>query len=129
MSKIYEALNVMPKPVIHHLHLTAAAPIDYLIKLTYYDYVYFNDKDYMFKVSKKGIKEDGFVQVTSLRKYWSSANEFDEYLKNRILLTRDMTECLDSHPIWVNFQTKFILTCGKLNHLITVPYLYSNRSI
>ena len=64
ISKIYEALDYMPKPVIHHLHLTAAAPIDFLIRLTYKDYVYFNERDYLFKVSKKGIKEDGFIKVT-----------------------------------------------------------------
>jgi hypothetical protein len=76
----------MPKPAVHHLHLTAASPIDFLIKLTYYDYVYFNDRTLLFKVSKKGIKEEGFVQVTTLRKYWNSANEFDTYLKNKIEL-------------------------------------------
>lgn len=50
----------MPKPVIHHVHLTAAVPIDYLIHLTYYDFVYFNDRAKIFKVSKKGITEDGY---------------------------------------------------------------------
>lgn len=54
----------MPKPVVHHVHLTAAAPVEYLVKLTYKDYVYFNERSYLFKVSKNGIKEDGFVQVT-----------------------------------------------------------------
>jgi hypothetical protein len=51
----------MPKPVIHHLHLTAAAPIDFLVKLTYYDHVYFNDRLNIFKVSKKGIHEEGYL--------------------------------------------------------------------
>jgi len=50
----------MPKPAVHHVHLTAASPIDYLIKLTYYDYVYFNERANLFKVSKKGINEAGF---------------------------------------------------------------------
>lgn len=56
-SKLYEALNEMPKPAVHHCHLTAASPIDYLIKLTYYDFVYFNERANLFKVSKKGINE------------------------------------------------------------------------
>lgn len=43
-SKLYEALMEMPKPAVHHLHVTASAPVDYLIKLTYYDYVYYNDR-------------------------------------------------------------------------------------
>jgi len=44
-SKLYQALKVMPKPAVHHCHLTAAAPIDYLIRLTYYDFVYYNDRE------------------------------------------------------------------------------------
>lgn len=51
-SLLYEALNNMPKPVLHHVHSTCWAPIDLLIKLTYKDYVYFNEKEKSFKVSK-----------------------------------------------------------------------------
>ena len=50
----------MPKPAVHHLHLTAGAPVEYLIKLTYNDYVYYNDRTQIFKVSKLGISEEGF---------------------------------------------------------------------
>jgi hypothetical protein len=80
----------MPKPVIHHLHLTAAAPVDYLIcKLTYYDYVYYNDKTKLFKVSKKGINEEGYLKVTELRKHWESSDSFDQYLKDLIILGKE----------------------------------------
>ena len=44
-SKLYDALKKMPKPAVHHCHLTAAAPLDYLIKLTYYDFVYYCARD------------------------------------------------------------------------------------
>ena len=45
-SELYDCLNVMPKPAIHHIHLTAACPLDFLVKkLTYYDYVYFNQSE------------------------------------------------------------------------------------
>lgn len=63
----------MPKPAVHHVHLTAAAPIDYLIKLTYNDFVYYNDRTMLFKVSRKGIKEDGFIAANTLRKHWESS--------------------------------------------------------
>lgn len=54
-SDLYAALNMMPKPVIQHIHLTAACPIEFLIsKITYYDNVYYNEKDQMFKVVPKG---------------------------------------------------------------------------
>lgn len=56
-SPLYEALDIMPKPAVHHIHLTAACPIKFLVeKMLYYDFVYFNEKDQMFKVTKKGLE-------------------------------------------------------------------------
>ena len=67
-SDLYNCLDVMPKPAIHHIHLTAACPVDFLIqKLTYYDIVYFNQKDQMFKVSKNGCTEPGYIKTNHLR--------------------------------------------------------------
>jgi hypothetical protein len=51
-SSLYKALYAMPKPAIHHLHLTAGAPLDFLIKLTYKDFVYYNDRAGLFKVTR-----------------------------------------------------------------------------
>ena len=53
----------MPKPVLHHIHSTCWAPVDYLIKLTYKDHVYFNEKLKSFKVTRNGmgIKDEGFI--------------------------------------------------------------------
>lgn len=51
-SDLFDCLNIMPKPAIHHIHLTAACPIEFIVKkLTYYDYVYYNDKDEKFIVN------------------------------------------------------------------------------
>ena len=44
-SPLYECLNNMPKPVIHHAHLTACADIDFLIHLTYSDSVFYSERD------------------------------------------------------------------------------------
>jgi len=53
-SPLYDCLNMMPKPVVHHIHLTAACPLDFLVsKILYYDFVYFNQKEQNFKVTKK----------------------------------------------------------------------------
>ena len=41
-SPLYECLKIMPKPAVHHAHLTACADIDFLISLTYKDCVYFS---------------------------------------------------------------------------------------
>jgi hypothetical protein len=86
-SDLYDCLNTMPKTVVHHIHLTAAAPISFLVeKLCYYDFVYFSQKDQMFKVSKNGCDLPGYVQVNQLRQYWESSTTFDQYLHDTILL-------------------------------------------
>ena len=42
-SSLYECLNKMPKPGVHHIHLTASCPIQFLIdKICMYDHVYYN---------------------------------------------------------------------------------------
>lgn len=77
-SPLYECLNLMPKTVIHHMHLTASCSIKYLVnKLCYYDFVYFNQKEMLFKVNKHGIEEDGYVRVNALRSYWENSSKFD----------------------------------------------------
>lgn len=86
-SDLYDCLNVMPKPVVHHIHLTAACPISYLVeKLLYYDFVYYNEKSKMFKVHKDGIKEEGYIKVNTLRQYWEDSQSFDKYLYDTIIL-------------------------------------------
>jgi hypothetical protein len=107
---------MMPKPAVHHLHITAGAPVEYLIKLTYHDYVYYNDRSGLFKVSKKGIKEEGYQKTVDLRKYWGNAAEFDADLRDKILLSRKDGCCQESHPIWMNFQPKFMLTLELYNY-------------
>lgn len=103
-SDLYKLLDVMPKPVIHHLHLTAAAPISFLVeKLCYFNHVYFSQKDEMFKVSKKGCDLEGYVPVNDLRKYWPSSTEFDKYLHNLILLGSSSVKSQESHDIWKYF--------------------------
>lgn len=59
----------MPKPVHHHTHLTGAIDVDFLVKLTYYRYVYYSEKANKFKVTqrKEGILEEGYMKVNSLR--------------------------------------------------------------
>jgi len=49
-SKLFEVLFTMPKGSIHHLHTSAAPPIDVYIEMTRNDLVYYNEKDGLFKV-------------------------------------------------------------------------------
>jgi hypothetical protein len=41
----------MPKGAIHRLHTIAGPNIDFYIKLTYNDNVYYNERDNLFKVA------------------------------------------------------------------------------
>jgi hypothetical protein len=43
----------MPKMAVHHIHYSAACSVDFLIKLTYDDMVYYSEKEKMFKVNPK----------------------------------------------------------------------------
>lgn len=54
-SKIYEMLDKMPKGALHHLHTSAAPSADAYVKLTYNDYVYFNEREKVFKVAPVSI--------------------------------------------------------------------------
>ena len=49
-SKLFKVLNAMPKGALHHIHKTAANPIDAYLKFTYDDRVYYNGRDRIFKV-------------------------------------------------------------------------------
>ena len=52
----------MPKGAMHHLHLTAACPVDFLVKLTYDEIVYFSERENMFKVFPEGKPvESGYI--------------------------------------------------------------------
>jgi len=42
-----------------------------------------------------------------MRNYYKDPAQFDEYLKNEILLTEPQTKGLESHDIWKSFQHKF----------------------
>jgi hypothetical protein len=105
----------MPKPVIHHIHLTAASSPEWLVSnLCYYDYVYYNMKDNKFVVSpKEPCTKAGYVPVNQLRQFWASSTAFDEDLVRRIRLGNDAVATQESHTVWKAFQPKFDLTFGK----------------
>lgn len=112
-SDLYDCLDVMPKPAIHHIHLTAACPLDFLVKkLTYFDFVYYNKKEQKFLVNKNGCDKPGYIRTNHLRQYWKSAPDFDKYLADAITLKQGL-ENQQSHEIWKYFQPKFDMTFGK----------------
>lgn len=69
-SDLYDAFDLMPKTVVHHIHLTASCPVGFLVdKLCYYDFVYYNQKEQLFKVnnSQAFVPPPGYVKVNELR--------------------------------------------------------------
>ena len=50
-SKLYQIVDRMPKGGLHHVHTTAAPAVDLYVKLTYNDFVYFNEREKIFKVA------------------------------------------------------------------------------
>ena len=117
-STLYKVLNVMPKGAIHHLHTTAANPIDAYLKLTYDDRVYYNAREGLFKVypKKTGIA-DGYLATTTLREFSVSPEAFDAEVKKSILLGPEESDNMESHHIWKYFQQKFTKV-GELGKFI-----------
>jgi hypothetical protein len=107
----------MPKGAVHHLHLTAAAPMSTLIKITYQDNMYYSDKKKLFKVAPNGMTEEGYLKCNDLRNHWSSPEAYDQHLKDLMLLSEKTMQLKESHMIWKDFEYKFIMTNG-INHLI-----------
>lgn len=64
-SPLYESLYRMPKPAIHHLHMTATVSTDFLLDLTYDWRVWYSEQENLFKVSaKKDFNMPGYMPVT-----------------------------------------------------------------
>jgi hypothetical protein len=57
----------------------------------------------MFKVSKNGVTDPGFVKVNDLRLYWSSSTEFNSFMRETILLPDESMKCQEHHVIWKYF--------------------------
>ena len=114
-SPLYECLRLMPKPAVHHAHLTACASLEFLLALTYKDCVYYSQRANEFFVSAKGCNKEGFIKVNTLRQYWKNAKEFDEYLREKMICRPKPTQRTD-HAIWQDFQFKFQLTFALYNY-------------
>lgn len=103
----------MPKPAVLHTHLTACATVDFLLNLTYNDFVYYSEKANKFKVNQRGVTDPDYMPVNVLRQYSQNADEFDRKLKDNILMKTDSKE---DHAIWAIFQPKFDLTFELYNY-------------
>ena len=112
----------MPKGAIHHIHSTAAIPIDAYLKLTYDERTYFSATEQLFKVyplyeQKPELIEKGYIPCVLMRKKFVSPQAFDKYLQDQILLNSDQTDNLSSHEIWKHFEKKF-MKVGELGKYI-----------
>jgi len=78
----------MPKGGHHHLHLTAAAPVDFLIELTYDPRVAYNKRENIFKVNVTS-DDKGYISCNDLRNFHATAEEFDDMIRDKILLNKE----------------------------------------
>ena len=72
-SPLYDCLKLMPKPAVHHAHLTACGSPDLLLSLTYKNCVYYSQKNNDFHVSALGCDKEGYIKVNTLRQYWKDS--------------------------------------------------------
>lgn len=112
-SDLHKCFIHMPKPAIHHTHLTACADLNMLNSLTYNDFVYYSEKEDMFFVNKNGCDKEGYLPVNVLRQYSQNAHEFDAKLMANMRCPNFDPE---DHNIWSKFQHKFMLTFQLYNY-------------
>ena len=77
----------------------------------------------MFKVTKNPFSEEGYFTCNELRQYWSSAQAFDEYLEDKIILGPKQIESKETHVIWDHFQYKFMLCLSLYNYVEFFEYI------
>lgn len=105
--KLHEVLDKMPKGALHHLHTTASPSVEEYIKLTYFDEVAYNEREGQFKVLLGHEQVDGFCKCNEVRAFHKDPKEYDNMIRDAILLTDKETRSLESHDIWKGFQPKF----------------------
>jgi hypothetical protein len=80
-SKLHQVMTKMPKGGHHHLHLTAACHIDFLMELMNEDIVHFSEKHGEFRVYFDGDeKVPGFVRVRDIKEFYKSTADFKNYI-------------------------------------------------
>lgn len=89
-SNLFDCLKTMPKPSMAYFYLCSCSPEWIVKKLLYYDFVYLNEAEGVFKVSKDpNFNESGFIAVNVLRAFWSDSSTFDNHLTNLIMLDKE----------------------------------------
>ncbi len=51
-----------------------------------------------------------------MRKFFKETDGFNNYIRDKILLTKEEIECQESEDIWQKFQYKFLLTLDVYNY-------------
>jgi hypothetical protein len=90
----------MPKGALLHYHLTAAAPIEFLLSLTREKIWFYNREKNKIHISADEVPSEGYVLWNEIRENWSEEGTFDEYLKDKILLNRTDILSQNSNQIW-----------------------------
>lgn len=115
-SDLYKILNHMPKGGLHNLTSIAALPVEFYIKLTYHESVYFNEREKLFKVAPNGLEEDGYVKCVDMRRFWSSADKYDHKLREYLRMAPADCEAKESHVVWAHYQHKFSMINELANY-------------
>lgn len=103
-SKLYDALNLMPKPALLGKFYRSSVKVEWLIKeLCYHSFVYLNEKEMKFKVSKDpDFAMPGYIAVNTLRSFYFS-QDFDAHLLKLMKLNEDTIKTQENHQIWNAF--------------------------
>jgi len=79
-SDLYHLFKLMPKPTVHHTHLTACADKEFLLRMTEQDEVYYSEKEKKFYCNGTKPAPIGYIPVNLLRAYEKDTKKFDDRL-------------------------------------------------
>lgn len=102
-TQLHQILIDMPKGALHHIHTSASPYVEQFIKLTYDPVVAYNEREGMFKVLLGHEKLDGYVPCVEVRNFYKNPNDYDDILRQQILLTEVEARHTESHDIWKAF--------------------------
>lgn len=119
-SDLYKIFQKLPKGGLHNIHLNGAINSKTLLNLTYNSCVYFSQRDKYFKIARDSsqapTEEDGYLPCLDIRKFWGSADRFDNHVRSHFRLSKEELESKESIDIWGAFQHKVTTVNCKVYH-------------
>lgn len=113
-SRIFEAVQKLPKGAVLHIHIDCCMDIDWFMSdLAYHENSYFNHETSRFKYfNTPDAVEEGYRNLKQERDSHPSPEEFDSNIRRILFLQEE--ERMSPSNIWEAFEKKVMATGGLI---------------